>query len=101
MENIFEITKVETEIQKSNPPRLVIKAEGKASSSNWTGGKLEARIYPDFPADGIQDFDFVATPPTTFSNPVLTDISAMEIWEDPPANVKGVRVHSKTNFIEA
>jgi hypothetical protein len=99
MGNIFEITKVETEIQKSNPPKLIIKAEGKVPTIGWINGKLDRRIYIEFPADGIQDFDFNAMPPPGVELPTVIGISAEDVWEDFPDYLKGVRVHSSTNSV--
>jgi hypothetical protein len=52
------------------------------------------------PADGIQEFDFVATPPTGIHLPYLEPITGHGSLSDMPTWVKGVRIFAKTNDIE-
>jgi hypothetical protein len=102
MSSILEVVDVRVMILKSYPAQLSISAIGKVGSTGWTNGKLEPRFYIDFPADGIQDFDFVATPPSGIVVFPICPISASELWPDPPLDqLKGVRVHSSTNSIVA
>lgn len=96
MSEVYSVQDVYFHINKSNPPQLVVHAIGMASTSGWTNGKLSSRQYVTPPADGIQDFDFVATPPAGIALQVLSPISGdgeiqMENW------MQGVRVHAKSN----
>jgi len=101
MGNILEVLDVQTWLLKSQPPKLVINANGSVGSSGWSDGRLEPRYYIDFPQDGIQDFDFVATPPASIALQVVLPISAHTVWENLPTKVKGVRVHSSSNAVES
>ena len=98
--HVLEVKDVTTTLMKSNPPILVIDAFGTVATSGWTDGRLEPRFYIDFPADGIQDFDFCATPPSGMTLQVITPITARIEWDNPPDNLKGVRIHAQTNSME-
>ena len=102
MERIFQTVAVEVTLLKSNPPQLAITAIGQVSSGGWKNGTLEPRYYIVPPADGIQDFDFVATPPF-FSEAVqvMLPITAYHVIEQIPDWLLGVRIHAKTNNVEA
>lgn len=86
-------------INKSNPPQLVVNASGQVNSSGWSNGRLIPWVYVDQPADGIQDFDFVATAPSGVVLWVISPIGGdgtieMRDW------MKGVRIHSSSNKVE-
>lgn len=86
-------------INKSNPPQLVVNAAGQVNSSGWSNGKLLPWVYVVPPADGIQDFDFVATAPSGIVLWVISPIGGegtieLENW------MKGVRIHTSSNSIE-
>lgn len=99
---VMSVASVNIALLKSNSPQLVITSSGFVSTSGWKNGRLEPLFYIDFPADGIQDFDFVADPPEGMALMVISGISAKPLeWDNPPANLKGVRVHSQSNSIEA
>ena len=100
--HIMSVASVDISLMKSLPPILVIMSTGFVSTSGWQNGRLEPRFYIDFPADGIQDFDFVADPPEGMTLMVISGIAANPIeWENPPESLKGVRIHSQSNFVEA
>lgn len=99
---VMSVASVNAALLKSNPLKLVITSCGFVSTSGWKNGRLEPRFYIDFPADGIQDFDFVADPPEGMALMVISGISAKPLeWDNPPPNLTGVRVHSQSNAIEA
>lgn len=99
---IMSVATVKLVLLKSNPPQLVINASGFVTTSGWKNARLEPRFYLQFPDDGLQDFDFVADPPEDIAGMVISGVTAKPIeWTGPPAHVKGVRVHSKTNDVEA
>lgn len=95
---ILRVREVHLTWLKTNPPTLSITASGDVSSSGWKAGKLvkSAIAYPGGqPTDGIQDYDFVATPPTGIVLPKVTPITAKPTnWKNPPHWLKGVRVHA-------
>jgi hypothetical protein len=96
MTTVYSVQDVYFHINKSNPPQLFIHAAGMVSSSGWTNGKLNPRQYVTPPADGVQDFDFIATPPSGFALQVLSPITGdgemkLEDW------MLGIRVHAKSN----
>jgi hypothetical protein len=97
---VLKVANVSGTILKSNPPQLAIVAVGIVSTTGWTNARLEPYFYVMPPADGIQDFDFVADPPTGMTLQVLTPITAGLTWPDFPAWVKGVRIHAQHNKME-
>ncbi len=98
----MSVAKVDLTLLKCHPPRLVINASGFVTTSGWSKGRLEPRFYIRFPADGIQDFDFVAEPPDGIALMVISPITAAPLeWDNPPVELKGVRVHAQSNQIEA
>lgn len=97
---ILSVDAVHLAIDKSNPPRLHVAAMGQVGSSGWKGAVLAPRLTIVPPEDGIQDLDFLATPPTGMALTVLLPISA-DITLDMVAWLKGVRVHSAHNAVEA
>lgn len=99
MKPIIRVNAVNLTLLKSLPPQLAITAFGEVSSGGWKNGTLAARHYFVPPADGIWDFDFVATPPTGIAIQVILPITAHTTLTAPPAWLKGIRVHSATNRI--
>jgi hypothetical protein len=104
---IYAVDEVRLTLLKSNPPSLVITSTGRTTSSGWSNGRLSRYVYIVPPADGIQEFDFVATPPaaTNVVLPVLTPITAevsiaafdeANFW-GPGKPLLGVRVYAATN----
>jgi hypothetical protein len=95
----LSVQKVDLTIVKSDPPRLVINARGVATTPGWKRPRLEPS-YTKFPADGIQEFDFVADPPDRLVQQVLSPITAEPLeWENPPSHLRGVRVYAESNEI--
>ncbi|WP_367372159.1 hypothetical protein [Pseudomonas lini] len=102
MASVMKVVDVQLTLLKSYPPQLHISAIGLVNSGGWTNPRLEPRIYLQFPPDGIQDFDFVADPPQRPAIQPILPIAASELWENPPLDkLKGVRIHSANNSIEA
>lgn len=98
---ILEVTVVDVQIQKSNPVQYLISAEGYASSSGWTKPELAARSYTGgVPADGIQDFDFLAIPPSGHANPSLHRHEASVQMPDSP-KIHGIRIHARLNSLQS
>lgn len=83
-----------------NPPAISVSANGWVPTSGWTRPDLSPWMYIMPPADGILDLDFVAEPPSGIVLQVLCKIGVAKSFAV-PAWVRGVRVHTSTNSIEA
>lgn len=88
-----KILKVTHQIQKSNPPNLVLKVVGEVPTGGYTDAKLFRVIYKKVPQDGIQDFILKAVPPAGLSTTVVSQVTASKTWKGFPDWVKGIRVH--------
>jgi hypothetical protein len=94
-------------ILESKPPQVAITADGKVPTSGWTNPELSLWFYVVPPSDGIQDFDFVAQPPSGIILPVVTPISAFAVIPRDPRHywgkgkpLKGIRIHARENSVE-
>lgn len=97
---VIEVTKVTLEIQKTNPPTLVINASGKVNTGGWTNGQLIPFVYIVPPQDGIYEFDFVADEPNGISTQVISNIDTAPFsWNDFPNDLNGVKVYASSNSI--
>lgn len=67
----------------------------------WSDPQLSRYEYVTPPADGIQEYDFVAVPPSGIVDQTLTPIRAVDTVSPIPEWCKGVRVYSATNDVEA
>ena len=97
---VLTVDSVHLYVNKSNPPILVVQAQGTVNTSGWTNGRLVPWIYIERPKDGILDFDFIAQVPSGIVLHVISPIEGcgqvvLEDW------MKGARVHSSTNKVEA
>lgn len=94
---VFSVNKVWINLSSGT---LLVAAEGTVNSSGWTNPELGAWVYVEPPPDGVQDFDFLATPP---KGPVLTVMCpiAASFRGKAPKWLKGVRVHSSSGNMEA
>ena len=97
---IAEVTDVSVSWLESDPPFLVVNAKGKVATNGWTEPNLSRVVYVTPPEDGIQEYEFYATPPTGIVPQVETPVAAADRWHDPADWVKGVRVKSATNSME-
>ena len=101
---VYEINEVHVEwlVQDVSlwPPAITISALGRANSTGWTQSKLVPWMLTMAPADGVLDFDFIATAPTGFAHFTISRIGAV-ITLPVPQWLAGVRVHSATNAVAA
>ena len=97
---ILRVDTVTVDLEKTNPPQLTVQAEGQVSSLGWTAPKLSIYVYVVPPADGIQEFDFMATPPSGVVAPSTEKVKASYTIRDMPSWVLGVRVHASSNNVE-
>lgn len=86
---------------KSHPPTFLVNAVGTVPTGGWSDGQLAPRVYITPPADGLWDFDFVAKAPTGIATTVISSIGASFSLFDPPAWVKGARVHASLNSADS
>jgi len=85
----------------SKPNELIaVSASGQVPTTGWTNPMLVGVIHIVPPADGIWDFEFVATKPTGIVGQVVLPIHASTVERMPPW-FKGVRVHARTNSVVA
>lgn len=89
-------------IIKTFPPTLSIIACGMTATSGWSDFSLSQYHYLVPPADGIYEFDFFGLPPgpSSIVMDVLTPCFANYLWDDFPFQLKGVRIHTKSNSVE-
>lgn len=111
LSKLYSVDDLDLSFIKTNPPRLICSASGRAPSSGWSGPTLTPYSYVDPPADGIQEFDFVAQPPApdSFSFPALSP--AHTDFDMGPVDVQnhwgqrlplvGVRVYAAENHKSA
>jgi len=71
-------------------------ASGQVPTPGWENPTLVPYAYIQPPADGIYDYTFVATPPSTPQKQVLSRIEVKEIIPGPDG-LQGVRIHGATN----
>ena len=98
---ILEVQNVKLTVYKTEPATLHILAEGVVPTPGYKNPTLAPYVYIQFPPDGIWDFSFMADQPDGIVQQVLQPICATYIWEGYPEKLKGVRVHSSTNSVEA
>lgn len=100
MPGIYKVTEVDVQYVGSDSPRtLWILAYGLTSSSGWRSPRLEKQ-NDSAPTDGVYAFQFNADPPAGIATQVVSRIAAVYCWPNPPSDLTGVRVHSRTNQVE-
>ena len=100
---VKSITNVEYVIQKTNPPVLVVTADGEVPTGGWKNPSLTRVVYVTPPADGIQDYTFRATPPDGVATQVITPIKATNNWTNYAKEapwLKGVRIHGEGDGVK-
>ncbi len=100
---IYSVEQVRIEnlvVLPQQPPAITVSASGSVTSSGWTQPDLGPWMYIEPPIDGILDLDFVAASPRGIALQVISKIS-VAITFAVPNWIKGVRVHSSQNEMEA
>jgi hypothetical protein len=95
---VKKITKVRYGIEKQEPPVLVVHAWGEVPSGGWTGVDLVRVRYVTPPADGIQDYELKAVPPTGPAIQVISTVDDGDRWERFSTEapwLKGIRVRGE------
>jgi hypothetical protein len=83
---------------ESNPPQYIVQAAGEVPSGGWRSPRL---VPTGDSVDGIQNFDFVADPPST-SDGVIAMISSVTASVKLGPNLEGLRgvaINSATNSL--
>ncbi|BCH20442.1 hypothetical protein [Mesorhizobium sp. L-8-3] len=104
---VYAVDELGVRITTTKKPWLLITARGRVNSTGWREAQLVAYTYLTAPADGVQEFDFVALRPDPGNAqlPVLTPVSTE--LELPDVDIKnywgskmplrGIRVHAVSN----
>jgi hypothetical protein len=100
MNRAYKVNNVHIHLVNSKPTSLIICVIGSVTSSGWSHAELSPWVYISPPADGIYDFDFLATPPTGIALDVITPIAVATAFPKPPVGLKGVRIHASANSLE-
>lgn len=88
---------VELRLLKSNPPQLLVIANGLVSTTGWKNPELLRPKLP--PVEGIYQLDFFAEPPEGNVPQIIMPIITSYTFTDIPEDLKGVKVVSSTNSI--
>ena len=95
---VFEVTSLNVVVMESLPPRVRLTAKGMTRTLGWTNPRLEPVVYVQQPADGIQDLEFHADPPSGGAGQALEEIESKELDMGlVPEWMVGVRVIAETN----
>lgn len=78
--------------------RILVFAMGEVPTSGWSRPRLAQRFYVTPPADGIQEFDFLAEPPSGIVAQVVLPIAAQGIFSCPDW-MTGIRVIGAQNSV--
>lgn len=95
---VLSVEGIDLTMLKSNPQQLIVTANGTVPTLGWTNGELALREH--IPADGVYEFDFIATPPSGIVGQAIMPISASWHFESIPDDLTGVRVFAKQNSKE-
>jgi hypothetical protein len=73
--------------------KLTVNAVGQVPTGGWSGAKLTRRATKEPPKDGIYEYDMTAVRPTGIVTQVISKVKASDTWDNPPADIKGVKVN--------
>ena len=100
-EQVKKIVDVSYEVEKSNPPNLIVTAMGEVPTAGWENTQLLRREYVTPPIDGIWEYDLVSEPPKGPAAQVISVVHGTNTWKAYDAdNVKGVRVYGEGDGIK-
>jgi hypothetical protein len=72
---------------------LTVTAVGQVPTGGWKDAKLVRREVKEAPKDGIYEYDLTAVRPTGIVPQIVSKVTASDTWENPPADIKGVKVY--------
>jgi len=93
---VSKIDSVAVTLIKTNPPSLLITANGHNNDGGYKNIRLEPVVYVTPPADGIWEFEMIADAPAAVFH-IVTPVAAQYEWEKFPAGVKGIKVSGAGN----
>ena len=73
--------------------KLTVNAVGQVPTGGWSGAKLTPRATKESPKDGIYEYELTAVRPTGIVTQAISKVKASHTWENPPADIKGVKVY--------
>ncbi|CCE98518.1 hypothetical protein SFHH103_04027 (plasmid) [Sinorhizobium fredii HH103] len=107
MAKVYAADELSLRITTTKAPWLLIAARGRVSSTGWHEAQLVAYMYLTPPADGVQEFDFIARKPDAgnVQLPVLSPISTelelpnvdVENYWGSSVPLRGIRVYAVSN----
>jgi hypothetical protein len=101
VQRVLEVTEIDLVILKTSPLRSQIIVKGTVLSAGWKNPQLIPCLYLTAPPDDIYEFDFVAMPPPSINEQVITPIQLRtELFVQ---GVKVLRIYALLNecgFIE-
>lgn len=100
MKKVYSIDSVLAGLGQQTPPALVVYVRGHVTSVGWSHPQLLPWSYISPPADGIYDFDLVATAPADINPHTLELVEAAGGFSSPPEILHGIRIHASNNFKE-
>jgi hypothetical protein len=83
------------------PLNLLIEVDAMAPTPGFTDFAIKPVTYIQRPRDGIYDVTAVGVPPNANVPAVLERVEFRYRWTGFPSDLRGVRVHSSGNSIEA
>lgn len=94
----YSVNSIKLSLAKSNPPQLVISAEGQTTTTGWRNPTL-VPLEKELSPDGILDLEFVADPPgpDNIVAQVFTNIHADLTWQHDIDRLVGVRIVARSN----
>jgi hypothetical protein len=73
--------------------KLTVEATGQVPTGGWADAKLTPKEAKTAPKDGIYELDLTAVRPTGIVPQVISKVTATYTWDNPPADLKGVKVN--------
>ena len=73
--------------------KLTVTAVGRVPTGGWKDAKLTPRATKEAPKDGIYEYDLTAVRPEGIVTQVISKVKASHTLENPPADMKGVKVY--------
>jgi hypothetical protein len=95
MVRVLTVNSVRLSLQKSNPPTILVEADGTVGTPGWKNLDLVPMENP-VSADGILDLEFVGNPPGGFVIQVVRPVTADFVITTDVEKIVGVIVHART-----
>jgi outer membrane lipoprotein-sorting protein len=87
----------DVQIKYDGMKSIEITAMGTVPTGGYKNHSLIRRTYIRAPADGIWEYEMYTCKPSGIVTQVVTNITAKDTWESPPASLKGIRVFGDKN----